>query len=591
MEVGPVKRPRLPWFYRSIVPLAALLAIGAGAVPVSAAGADVRVNVANPPAPFPTDKSAEAAIAINPTSPDMVAAGAFDEVDEARCGTAQSTASSPCPFVSGVGTSGVYFSYDRGHTWVQPTYNGWTAVSGTAGTGPIHTLPWYFEAGLQSDADSAVAFGPTPDASGRFSWTNGSRLYYANLVSNGGFPGEEPIKGFEAVGVSRIDNPTATRIQVKGNWFPPVLVSAHMSTTTFEDKEQVWADNASSSPFFGHAYVCFADFRANSSFPQANEPQPLIIATSSDGGSTWVQRQVTAAASSQTSGQGFGRSGCTIRTDSHGVAYVFAEQFASNLGALPEHGTHIMFKSFDGGMSWSGPVPLFTITDPCYFFDPVEGRCVFDGIAGGRSDLSASPSIDIANGAPDGSGATNAIVDAWSDGGTGINAEVTKLAWSIDGGAKWTQQTVPTNGRSFYTAPALSPDGSKIYLANTAFTTTFQKTTASSRLLVNGFYSAPMTAAGPGTWTTEVLGTPGDARSGSANGLRFEFLGDYDYASASRTYGVGVWTADARDAVDCPAIDAYRQSLYTSSPLPKPNPATACPGSFGHITIRGATTG
>ena len=141
-----MKGSRSPWSYRSIVPLAALLAIVAAAVPVSAAGTDVRVNVASPPAPFPTDKSAEAAIAINPTTPDMVAAGAFDEVDVAPCGTAQSTASSPCPFTRGVGTSGVYFSYDRGHTWVQPTYSGWTAASGTPGTGPIHTLPWYFEA-------------------------------------------------------------------------------------------------------------------------------------------------------------------------------------------------------------------------------------------------------------------------------------------------------------------------------------------------------------------------------------------------------------------------------------------------------------
>ena len=582
--------PRSLWFYRSIVPMVAILGLGTTVLPASAAGTDVRVNVANPATPFATDKSAEAAIAINPANPNMVAAGAFDEVDEAPCGTAQSSSSSPCPFVTGVGTSGVYFSFDRGHTWVQPAYTGWTAASGAAGFGPIHSLPWYFEAGLQSDADSAVAFGPKPDASGHFSWSNGSRLYYANLVSNGGFPGEEPIKGFEAVGVSRIDDPTAPRIQLKANWFTPVLVAAHMSTTTFEDKDQVWADNASSSPFFGHAYVCFADFRGNSSFPQANEPQPLIIATSTDGGDTWVQRQVTAAASSQTSGQGFGRSGCTIRTDSHGVVYVFAEKFASSLGPLPEHGTHIMFKSFDGGMSWTKAVPLFSITDPCYFFDPVEGRCVFDGIAGGRSDLSASPSVDIANGAPDGLDATNAIVDAWSDGGSAMNAEVTKLAWSTNGGTSWTQQTVPTYGRSFYTAPALSPDGSRVYLANTAFTTQFQQTTASARLLVNGFYSAPMTAAGPGAWTTEVLGAPGDARAGSANGLAFEFLGDYDYASASRTYGVGIWTADARDAADCPAIDAYRQSLYSSSPLPKPNPASACPG-FGHIEIRGATTG
>jgi hypothetical protein len=563
----------------------------------SATGVGVRINVANPDTPFPRNKSAEGAIAIDPHNPSVVAAGAFDETDEAPCGTAQSTATSPCPFVNGVGTSAVYFSFNRGKNWVQPTYSGWTAASGTPMFGPTHTVPWYFEAGLQSDGDSAVAFGPAPNpTTGQFNratpWADGSRLYYATLTSNGGFPGETPVKGFEAVGVSRIDNPTADRITVKENWKPPVLASGKMSTTTFEDKEQVWADNAGSSPFFGNAYACFADFRGNAFFPQANEPQPLIVASSTDGGDTWTQRQITAASSSQTGGQGFGRSGCTIRTDSHGVVYVFAEQFQSNLGTLPTHGTHLMFKSFDGGNSWTRAIPLFTVTDPCYVFDSVEGRCVFDGIAGGRSDLSASPSVDIANGAPSGTGATNLIVDVWSDGGTAQNAEVTKMAWSSNGGSNWSSTTVPTPGRSFYSAPALAPDGSKVYVANTGFTTPFQTTTANPRLLVNSFLSATMTAAGPGGWATEAMGLAGDARGASANGLSAEFLGDYDYAAATTEYGVALWVADARAAQNCRAVDAYRQSLYTSSPLPKPNPAIACAESprFGNIDIWGATT-
>src|SRR5437870_10829310 len=90
MEGMAMKRPRSPWFYRSILPLAAIFGLGATVLPVSASGTDVRLNVANPSIPFATDKSAEAAIAINPANPEMVAAGAFDEVDEAPCGTAQS---------------------------------------------------------------------------------------------------------------------------------------------------------------------------------------------------------------------------------------------------------------------------------------------------------------------------------------------------------------------------------------------------------------------------------------------------------------------------------------------------------------------
>src|SRR5205823_429252 len=110
-----------------------------------------------------------------------------------------------------------------------------------------------------------------------------------------------------------------------------------------------------------------------------------------------------------------GRSGCTVRTDSHGKVYVFDYQFAfSATTAAP--GKIQMITSSDGGATWSRPVNVFTAFDLCNYFEPSIGRCVEDGVAGARDDLGPAPSVDIANGAPTGSDATNRIVLTWVDG-------------------------------------------------------------------------------------------------------------------------------------------------------------------------------
>ena len=61
--------------------------------------------------------------------------------------------------------------------------------------GPIGTVPNYFEAGLVSDGDPTLAFGPRPGPNGKFSWSKGARLYYGNLTSN---VNSKPAETFKA---------------------------------------------------------------------------------------------------------------------------------------------------------------------------------------------------------------------------------------------------------------------------------------------------------------------------------------------------------------------------------------------------------
>jgi hypothetical protein len=559
----------------------------AGAASAQPATGDSLVSSGSPAGPFSQNKQNEPAVTHDPLDPNVLVAGANDNIDMELCNAG---ADNTCPFTDGVGVSGVYFSTDRGKTWVQPTYTGLTArgCTGVPGndpgctptTGPIGTLPNYAENGLVSDGDAALAFGPA-FANGRPSWSNGSRLYYANLTSAltaGTF------KGAEAIAVSHTDDVTGAMAGNKSAWSAPVIAS-RQNGALFSDKEQIWADNAASSPFFGNVYVCYAAFQGNGN---GSIGQSMKVLTSRDGGSTWTQRQVSSSAANPNSRQGFGRSGCTVRTDSRGTAYVFWTQFADAVNTSGA-GTIQMIQSTDGGATWSRPVNVTTAYDTCNYVEPSIGRCVEDGVGGARDDLSPAPSVDIANGAPSGADATNQMVLTWVDGRAGLNAEHVLFTSSTNGGRSWTaQQRVERPGdRGYYSAPAISPDAKHVWLVYNAFTTPFRTAAGGAgndRQLVGVVLHAPVTGGTVGAFTEVHRGVSGDARSSSQNNLAAEFLGDYVYATADRTYGAAPTarplTPTGRRCTTTPSRPAPSRRMPRSRTVPATasTPASSQPG-------------
>src|SRR3954467_4830856 len=153
---------------RSLVLVIGLVAAAGSvvsALPSQALNSDTRVSVGSPAAPFSANKQNEPAVAIDADHPNVLAAGSNDNIDMEACNAGPDN---DCPFTDGVGGSGVYFSFDQGTSWMQPRYTGWSARSCTGQVGdadapcqpevgPIGTLPGYYEAGLVSDGDPAVA--------------------------------------------------------------------------------------------------------------------------------------------------------------------------------------------------------------------------------------------------------------------------------------------------------------------------------------------------------------------------------------------------------------------------------------------------
>jgi hypothetical protein len=546
-----------------------VLVIAFWAPAVARAATEALVTNASPTDTFPRNKQNEPSVGIKPTNPNVMVAGANDEIDLAPCD------GNSCPFTQGVSVSGVYFSFDGGANWIQPTYQGYSARTGTPGPGPIGTLPHYFEHGLVADGDPGIAFGPRR-RNGVFRWRNGARVYYSNLAANfSTVRSEATFKGFEAIAVSRANRLHDAATGDASAWSDPVLVTQRrQSQTTFSDKPAIGVDTARTSPHFGNVYVCYARFSSQ----QPDNPVKIAFSRSTNGGRTFSRPKDLSTSSAQLTTQE-GRQGCVVATDSHGVVYVVWEDVSHKQQVFK------LAKSFDGGQTFGKPRIVASVTD--VGADNGEDEFSMDGIAGART--SSFPSLGIANGAPSGRNAPNTLALGWSDASDGLNHEHALVQLSGNGGRSWSgpTQVEQSGDRPDFAFLDISPNGEDLYVVYDGFIDPFRNNLTSTRRFVGVLRHADVSGTSLANLSTLDRGAAGDARASSANALEDGFLGDYNTVDATNSNAVGVYN-DARNAAVCGPIDTFRQAFVNGTAGEPPAPGTDCPATFGNTDIYSA---
>src|SRR5215813_4138395 len=135
-----------------------------------------------------------------------------------------------------------------------------------------------------------------------------------------------------------------------------------------DDRESGWADNNPSSPFFGRMYVSWNDYNVFNCGPNIGS---LFVTFSSDNGNTWHSPV-------QVCNGGEARN-TQITGDMAGSGDVYIAGMDEGGGGFPHNDINRLFKSTDGGVTWTNPYngPSFPgpgVTSSGYF------ACMFNDL-------------------------------------------------------------------------------------------------------------------------------------------------------------------------------------------------------------------
>jgi hypothetical protein len=496
---------------------------------------------------FPTNKQNEPTIAVNPLDPQLLIAGSNDEQEQPPCGPGPvrgpSVPASDCSFFPGVGTDGVYTSSDGGQTWTNQ--------------GLIDDQASWQTAGVVSDGDPVITYGPKPDGNG-FSYLHGARAYYASLATVGG------AKGFEYVIVSYSDDNGAT-------WSAPVVGMSKSARAVFNDKNWVTVDGNPASPWFGRLYLTWTQFRSNTVTGFGNEP--VMVSVSPDGGVTFgAPKQLSPAGNN---GTGNGRQGSSSSVGPDGTVYVAFEQGSAQ----------VVTTSGDGGKSWSRPAAIGAVVD---IADPIPG-------ANFRTDSFPTIAADPRPG-------SRTVYASWATR-TAAGGRIV-VATSNDRARTWSAPVTVSGaeGYAFFQGLAVAPTTGRVDVAYQALVATDPTRFGTGNAAIDA-YAVSKPAGGSWSAPVKLSTASSDPAASAQNNLQRQFWGDYNTLVSDDS---GAWfiSTDSRTGVGCPAVDAYQKYLVDNGlviqdddetpatgkgapdPSVKPAPPVDCPAQFGNTDVR-----